>query len=196
MVFGNRGESSGTGVCFSRDPSTGEHVLYGEFLQNAQGEDVVAGIRTPEPIARMHELLPEAYDELVATVERLEQHHREVQDIEFTVEQGTLYMLQTRTAKRTAQAALRIVREFVAEGVITPDEAVLRIDPAQLEHLLHPRLDSSVAVEPIARGLGASPGAAVGAAVFDADTAARRAARRARRSCSCAGRRRPTTSTA
>ena len=119
MVFGNRGESSGTGVCFSRDPSTGEHVLYGEFLQNAQGEDVVAGIRTPEPIARMHELLPEAYDELVATVERLEHHHREVQDIEFTVEQGKLYMLQTRTAKRTAQAALRIVREFVAEGVIT-----------------------------------------------------------------------------
>ena len=173
MVFGNRGESSGTGVCFSRDPSTGEHVLYGEFLQNAQGEDVVAGIRTPEPIARMQELLPEAYGELVATVERLEKHHREVQDIEFTVEQGTLYMLQTRTAKRTAQAALRIVRDFVAEGVITPDEAVLRIDPGQLEHLLHPRLDSSVAAEPIARGLGASPGAAVGAAVFDADTAAR-----------------------
>ncbi|HEY3615015.1 MAG TPA: pyruvate, phosphate dikinase [Gaiellales bacterium] len=173
MVFGNRGESSGTGVCFSRDPSTGERVLYGEFLQNAQGEDVVAGIRTPEPIARMHELLPEAYDELIATVERLEQHHREVQDIEFTVEQGTLYMLQTRTAKRTAGAALRIVREFVAEGVITPDEAVLRIDPAQLEHLLHPRLDSTVEVQPIARGLGASPGAAVGAAVFDADTAAR-----------------------
>ena len=129
MVFGNLGESSGTGVCFSRDPSTGEHVLYGEFLQNAQGEDVVAGIRTPEPIARMRELLPEAYDELVATVERLERHHREVQDIEFTVEQGRLYMLQTRTAKRTAQAALRIVREFVAEGVITPDEAVLRVDP-------------------------------------------------------------------
>ena len=176
MVFGNRGESSGTGVCFSRDPSTGEHVLYGEFLQNAQGEDVVAGIRTPEPIARMHELLPEAYDELVATIERLEQHHREVQDIEFTVEQGTLYMLQTRTAKRTAQAALRIVRDFVAEGVITPDEAVLRIDPAQLEHLLHPRLDASAQVEPIARGLGASPGAAVGAAVFDADTAAARGA--------------------
>ena len=148
-------------------------MLYGEFLQNAQGEDVVAGIRTPEPIARMHELMPDAYDELVATVERLERHHREVQDIEFTVEQGKLYMLQTRTAKRTAGAALRIVREMVAEGVITPDEAVLRIDPAQIEHLLHPRLDSSVAAEPIAKGLGASPGAAVGAAVFDADTAAR-----------------------
>ena len=174
MVFGNRGEDCGTGVCFSRDPSTGEHVLYGEFLQNAQGEDVVAGIRTPEPIARMRELLPDAYDELVATVERLEKHHREVQDIEFTVEQGKLYMLQTRTAKRTAGAALRIVREFVAEGVITPDEAVLRIDPAQIEHLLHPRLDASVEATPIARGLGASPGAAVGAAVFDADTAARR----------------------
>ena len=176
MVFGNRGESSGTGVCFSRDPATGEHRLYGEFLQNAQGEDVVAGIRTPEPIERMRELLPEAYDELVATVERLEQHHREVQDIEFTVEQGRLYMLQTRTAKRTAQAALRIVRELVAEGVITPDEAVLRIDPSQLDQLLHPRLDTSVEAQPIAQGLGASPGAAVGAAVFDADSAARRGA--------------------
>ena len=176
MVFGNRGESSGTGVCFSRDPSTGEHVLYGEFLQNAQGEDVVAGIRTPEPIERMRELLPQAYDELVATVERLERHHREVQDIEFTVEQGRLYMLQTRSAKRTAQAALRIVREMVAEGVITADEAVLRIDPAQLDQLLHPRLDSSVEAQPIAQGLGASPGAAVGAAVFDADSAATRGA--------------------
>ena len=176
MVFGNRGESSGTGVCFSRDPATGEHRLYGEFLQNAQGEDVVAGIRTPEPIERMRELLPEAYDELVATVERLEKHHREVQDIEFTVEQGRLYMLQTRTAKRTAQAALRIVRELVAEGVITPDEAVLRIDPSQLDQLLHPRLDTSVEAQPIAQGLGASPGAAVGAAVFDADSAARRGA--------------------
>jgi pyruvate,orthophosphate dikinase len=176
MVFGNRGEGSGTGVCFSRDPATGEHRLYGEFLQNAQGEDVVAGIRTPEPIERMRDLLPGAYDELVATVERLEQHHREVQDIEFTVEQGRLYMLQTRTAKRTARAALRIVREFVAEGVITPDEAVLSIHPAQLDQLLHPRLDASVAAEPIARGLGASPGAAVGAAVFDADTAATRGA--------------------
>ncbi len=176
MVFGNRGESSGTGVCFSRDPSTGEHVLYGEFLQNAQGEDVVAGIRTPEPIERMRELLPQAYDELVATVERLERHHRDVQDIEFTVEQGRLYMLQTRSAKRTAQAALRIAREMVAEGVITADEAVLSIDPAQLDQLLHPRLDSSVQAQPIAQGLGASPGAAVGAAVFDADSAAQRGA--------------------
>jgi pyruvate,orthophosphate dikinase len=176
MVFGNRGEGSGTGVCFSRDPATGEHRLYGEFLQNAQGEDVVAGIRTPEPIERMRELLPDAYRELVATVEQLERHHRDVQDIEFTVEQGRLYMLQTRTAKRTAQAALRIVRELVAEGMITPDEAVLRIDPAQLDQLLHPRLDASVEADPIARGLGASPGAAVGAAVFDADTAARRGA--------------------
>src|SRR6185295_1451909 len=128
------------------------------------------------PIERMRELLPEAYDELVETVERLEKHHREVQDIEFTVEQGRLYMLQTRTAKRTAQAALRIVRELVAEGVITPDEAVLRIDPSQLDQLLHPRLDTSVEAQPIAQGLGASPGAAVGAAVFDADSAARRGA--------------------
>ena len=176
MVFGNRGDDCGTGVCFSRNPSTGEHVLYGEFLQNAQGEDVVAGIRTPEPIERLREVMPKAYDDLAAMVERLERYHREVQDIEFTVEQGKLYMLQTRTAKRTAAAALRIVRELVAEGVITPDEAVLRIDPGQIEHLLHPRLDSSVAADPIARGLGASPGAAVGAAVFDADTAARRGA--------------------
>ncbi len=137
---------------------------------------MVAGIRTPEPIERMRDLLPDAYGELVATVERLERHHRDVQDIEFTVEQGRLYMLQTRTAKRTAQAALRIARELVAEGVITPDEAVLRIDPAQLDQLLHPRLDASVEADPIARGLGASPGAAVGAAVFDADTAARRGA--------------------
>ena len=171
-------------------------MLYGEFLQNAQGEDVVAGIRTPEPIERMRELLPEAYDELVATVERLEQHHREVQDIEFTVEQGRLYMLQTRTAKRTAQAALRIVRELVAEGVITPDEAVLRIDPAQLDQLLHPRLDS------VRRG--AADRARAGR-LARRRRRRRRVRRRqrghgagppARRSCSCAGRRRPTTSTA
>ena len=107
MVFGNLGDSSGTGVCFSRDPSTGERVLYGEFLRNAQGEDVVAGIRTPEPIARMAEQLPEAYDQLVETVERLEQHYRDMQDVEFTVERGTLYLLQTRTGKRTAAAAMR-----------------------------------------------------------------------------------------
>jgi pyruvate,orthophosphate dikinase len=174
MVFGNMGDDSGTGVCFSRDPATGEHRLYGEFLLNAQGEDVVAGIRTPEPIERMRDVLPGAFDQLVETVERLEQHFRDVQDIEFTVERGTLYMLQTRTGKRTAAAAVRIARELVAEGVIDEDEAVRRVDPAQLDQLLHPRLDRSHEVEVLAKGLNASPGAAVGAAVFDADTAERR----------------------
>ena len=184
------------GVCFSRDPATGEHVLYGEFLQNAQGEDVVAGIRTPEPIERMRELLPEAYDELVATVERLEQHHREVQDIEFTVEQGRLYMLQTRTAKRTAQAALRIVREFVAEGVITPDEAVLRIDPAQLDQLLHPAAGRIRRGASRSRAGWAPRPARRWAPPCSTPTPRPRAAPPARPSCSCAGRRRPTTSTA
>jgi pyruvate,orthophosphate dikinase len=174
MVFGNLGDSSGTGVCFSRDPSTGERILYGEFLRNAQGEDVVAGIRTPEPIARMAEQLPQAYEELVATVERLEQHYGDMQDIEFTVERGSLYLLQTRSGKRTAAAAIRIARELESEGVIDRDEAVMRVDPNQLDALLHPRIDPAASYEPLARGLNASPGAAVGAAVFDADTAERR----------------------
>ena len=176
MVFGNRGDDCGTGVCFSRDPSTGEAVLYGEFLRNAQGEDVVAGIRTPEPIAQMEAVLPEAFHELVRVVSLLERHHRDVQDIEFTVERGTLYILQTRTGKRTAQAALRIARELVHEGVIDESEAVRRIDPAQLDQLLHPRLDPAQERTVIGRGLPASPGAAVGAACFDADGAARRGA--------------------
>jgi pyruvate, orthophosphate dikinase len=174
MVFGNKGESSGTGVCFTRDPSTGESGLYGEFLQNAQGEDVVAGIRTPEPIARMGELLPEAYEQLLDTVRRLEEHYRDVQDIEFTVEDGSLYLLQTRTAKRTAAAALKSAVDMVDEGLITKEEAVARIDPAQLDQLLHPRIDPAAEVEVVAKGLNASPGAASGAIVFDADTAEER----------------------
>ena len=135
MVFGNRGETSGTGVCFTRDPSTGERRLYGEFLANAQGEDVVAGIRTPEPIDRMRERLPEAFEQLVDTLDRLEAHYRDMQDIEFTVEEGTLYLLQTRTGKRTATAALRVAAEMVDEGLISREEAVARIDPGQLDHL-------------------------------------------------------------
>ncbi len=171
MVFGNKGDGSGTGVCFTRDPSTGESRLYGEFLQNAQGEDVVAGIRTPEPIERMNELLPAAYAQLLATIRRLEEHYRDMQDIEFTVEEGTLYLLQTRTAKRTAAAALRAAVEMVDEGLISKEEAVARIDPAQLDQLLHPMIDPTAEVQVVAKGLNASPGAASGAIVFDADTA-------------------------
>ncbi len=174
MVFGNKGDTSGTGVCFTRDPSTGASRLYGEFLQNAQGEDVVAGIRTPEPIERMGELLPEAYEQLLETIRRLEEHYRDVQDIEFTVEEGTLYLLQTRSAKRTAAAALKSAVDMAGEGLISNEEAVARIDPAQLDQLLHPRIDPSAEVEVVAKGLNASPGAASGAIVFDADTAEER----------------------
>jgi pyruvate,orthophosphate dikinase len=174
MVFGNAGETSGTGVCFTRDPSTGEARLYGEFLVNAQGEDVVAGIRTPEPIERMRERLPGAYERLVETIELLERHYRDLQDIEFTVEDGTLYLLQTRTGKRTARAALRAAVEMVAEGLISREEAVARIDPGQLDQLLHPMIDPTVDVAIAATGLNASPGAASGAIVLDADTAEER----------------------
>ena len=174
MVFGNRGESSGTGVCFTRDPATGERRLYGEFLSNAQGEDVVAGIRTPEPIDRMRERMPEAFDQLVDTLDRLEAHYRDLQDIEFTVEEGTLYLLQTRTGKRTATAALRVAAEMVDEGLISHEEAVARIDPGQLDQLLHPMIDPDAAVDVAARGLNASPGAASGAIVLDADSAEER----------------------
>ena len=138
MVFGNKGETSGTGVCFTRDPSTGERTLFGEFLVNAQGEDVVAGIRTPEPIGRMREMLPDAYTELADTLERLEEHYREMQDVEFTVEDGRLFLLQTRSGKRTAQAALRIAVEMTGEELIAREEAVARIDADQLDQLLHP----------------------------------------------------------
>jgi pyruvate,orthophosphate dikinase len=171
MVFGNKGEQSGTGVAFTRDPSTGEAGLYGEFLADAQGEDVVAGIRTPEPVERMRERLPEAFDELVETIRRLEEHYKDMQDIEFTVEDGKLYLLQTRGAKRTAAAALKAAVDMVDEGLISRDEAVARIDPGQLDQLLHPRIDPDASYDVVATGLNASPGAASGGIVFDADTA-------------------------
>ncbi len=174
MVFGNMGETSGTGVCFTRDPSTGENRVYGEFLVNAQGEDVVSGIRTPEPIERMSERLPAAYEELVVMLRRLEEHYRDVQDVEFTVEEGSLYILQTRTGKRTAQAALRAAVDMVEENLIGREEAVARIDPGQLDQLLHPTIDPSAELDVAATGLNASPGAASGAVVLDADTAEER----------------------
>ena len=174
MVFGNKGESSGTGVAFTRDPSTGEQGLYGEFLANAQGEDVVAGIRTPEPIANMREQLPRAFEQLLETMRRLEEHYRDMQDIEFTVEDNELYLLQTRSAKRTAAAAVKAAVDMVDEGLITREEAVARIDPQQLDQLLHPMLDPTAEWEVAAKGLNASPGAASGKIVLDADTAEQR----------------------
>jgi pyruvate,orthophosphate dikinase len=174
MVFGNKGSRSGTGVAFTRDPSTGEPGPYGEFLLDAQGEDVVAGIRTPEPIARLAAHLPEAHAQLLETMRELELHYREVQDLEFTIEDGRLYLLQTRKAKRTAAAALKTAVDMVAEGLISPAEAVARIDPAQLDQLLHPTIDPTVEVEVAALGLNASPGAASGKIVLDADEAAAR----------------------
>jgi pyruvate, orthophosphate dikinase len=174
MVFGNKGDGSATGVAFTRDPSTGEQGLYGEFLVNAQGEDVVAGIRTPEPLERMEERIPDAFAQLVETMAALERHYRDVQDIEFTVEEGSLYLLQTRSAKRTAAAALKAAVSMVEEGLITREEAVARIDPKQLDQLLHPMLDPGASYEVAARGLNASPGAASGKIVFDAETAAER----------------------
>ncbi|MGD8150129.1 pyruvate, phosphate dikinase [Ornithinimicrobium sp. Y1694] len=174
MVFGNRGETSATGVCFTRNPSTGAHELYGEFLVNAQGEDVVAGIRTPRPLAEMEEVLPEAYAQLVQTMRDLEAHYKDMQDIEFTVEDGTLYLLQTRNGKRTAAAALKVARDMVDEGVLTREEALQRVEPGQLDQLLHPAIDPDHGRTPVTKGLPASPGAAVGELVFDADTAAER----------------------
>jgi pyruvate,orthophosphate dikinase len=174
MVFGNKGGQSGTGVAFTRDPSTGEQGLYGEFLADAQGEDVVAGIRTPQPLEEMQKQIPEAFDELLETMRRLEEHYRDMQDIEFTVEEGKLYLLQTRSAKRTAAAALKAAVQMVDEGLITREEAVARIDPGQLDQLLHPMIDPKADVEVAARGLNASPGAACGAIVLDADTAEQR----------------------
>jgi pyruvate,orthophosphate dikinase len=175
MVFGNKGERSGTGVAFTRNPSTGETGLYGEFLANAQGEDVVAGIRTPQPLDSMESTLPAAFGQLLETMEALERHYRDMQDIEFTVEDERLYLLQTRSAKRTAAAALKAAVDMVDEGVITREEAIARIDPGQLDQLLHPTIDPDAAVEPVAKGLNASPGAAGGGIVFDADTAVERA---------------------
>jgi len=176
MVFGNLGDESGTGVAFTRDPSTGERRFYGEFLINAQGEDVVAGIRTPLDIEDMANRLPEPYAELLETKDRLERHFRDMQDIEFTVERGKLYLLQTRTGKRTAAAAVRIAREMVDEGLISRHEAVNRVVADHLDQLLHPIIDPQARAKPICSGLPASPGAAAGQAVFDPDAAERRAA--------------------
>jgi pyruvate, orthophosphate dikinase len=171
MVFGNMGDDCATGVAFTRDPNTGEHVLFGEYLPNAQGEDVVAGIRTPHPIAAMRDEMPRVYRQFEQIAKRLERHYRDVQDLEFTVERGRLYMLQTRSAKRTAQAAVRIAVEMVHERVISREEAVRRVDPTQIDQLLHRRIDPAASVEVIATGLAASPGAAYGKAVFDAGRA-------------------------
>jgi pyruvate,orthophosphate dikinase len=171
MAFGNMGQDCGTGVAFTRDPSTGEKILYGEFLVNAQGEDVVAGIRTPLPIAKLKEELPGVYQQFVDTCQKLENHYRDIQDIEFTVEKGTLYMLQTRNGKRTARASVKIAVDMVNEGLISKEEALLRVDAEQLNQLLHRQIDTSVQLEAIAKGLPASPGAASGQVVFDADLA-------------------------
>ncbi|MFE5320060.1 pyruvate, phosphate dikinase [Paenibacillus sp. NPDC056579] len=171
MVFGNMGADCGTGVVFTRNPSTGEKVLYGEFLMNAQGEDVVAGVRTPMPIAKLEEEQPEVYKQLVSAAMKLERHYRDMQDIEFTVEKGKLYLLQTRNGKRTAQAAVQLAVVFVKEGTITKEEAIQRIEPFHLDQLLHRAIDPASRPEVLAAGLPASPGAATGQAVFDADTA-------------------------
>ena len=171
MVFGNMGANSGTGVAFTRNPSTGEKKLYGEYLLNAQGEDVVAGIRTPQPIDLLQKDMPQVYDQFRQIAERLERHYRDMQDLEFTVERGKLWMLQTRTGKRTAQAAVKIAVDMVEEGLINKDEALMRVEPGQVEQLLHRRIDPTAKVKVIARGLNASPGAGSGKAVFDADRA-------------------------
>ena len=173
MVFGNLNNNSGTGVAFTRDPATGEKKLMGEFLVNAQGEDVVAGVRTPMPIAQMEQQFPEAYEQFVKVCSILENHYRDMQDMEFTVENGKLYMLQCRNGKRTAQAALKIACDLVDEGMITEKEAVLMIDPRNLDTLLHPQFDTAAlkAATPMGKGLGASPGAACGQIVFTAEDA-------------------------
>ena len=171
MVFGNMGADSGTGVCFTRDPATGENMFYGEYLMNAQGEDVVAGLRTPETIDQLKEEMPEIYEELAAIREKLERHYRDVQDMEFTIESGTLYMLQTRTGKRTAQAAVKTAVDMVEEGLIDKETAILRVEPDQLDQLLHPMIDPKATVDVLAKGLAASPGAAVGKVVFSSHRA-------------------------
>ena len=174
MVFGNKGEESGTGVAFTRDPATGEQGLYGEFLANAQGEDVVAGVRTPQPLAELGDSFPEVFEELLDTMRRLEQHYRDAQDIEFTIEDGKLFLLQTRPAKRHATSMVKVAVDLVDEGLISREEALGRLDPKQLDQLLHPMIDPKADYEVVARGLNASPGAATGAIVFDADTAEER----------------------
>ena len=173
MVYGNMGDDSGTGVAFTRDPATGEKRLFGEFLMNAQGEDVVAGVRTPETIDKLKEINPQAYNQFVDIADRLEKHFKDMQDMEFTIEQGKLYMLQTRNGKRTAHAALKIAVDLVNEGMCSKEEAVLKIDPKQLDALLHPQFDPNAlaSAKPVAKGLAASPGAACGAVYFNAEDA-------------------------
>ena len=173
MVFGNMGDDCGTGVAFTRNPATGENKLFGEYLMNAQGEDVVAGIRTPEPIAKLEQTNKKAFDDFVMFANKLEKHYRDMQDMEFTIERGKLFFLQTRNGKRTANAALKIAVDLVNEGMITEKEAVLRVEPNQLDQLLHPNFDSEKlkAAKPIAKGLAASPGAATGKVIFTADKA-------------------------
>ena len=163
MAFGNMGDDCGTGVAFTRDPATGEKKLMGEFLTNAQGEDVVAGVRTPMPIAQMEEKFPEAFEQFKQVCKTLEDHYRDMQDMEFTVENKKLYMLQTRNGKRTAQAALKIACDLVDEGMRTEEEAVAMIDPRNLDTLLHPQFDAAAlkAATPMGKALGASPGADV-----------------------------------
>jgi pyruvate,orthophosphate dikinase len=174
MVFGNRGETSGTGVVFTRDPATGERYVFGEFLTNAQGEDVVAGIRDPQPISALRTIMPEVYTELVQISQRLEHHFRDMQDIEFTVQEGTLYLLQTRSGKRTAPAAVRVAVDMVQEELLSPREAIQRVTPEQVDQLLHPMIDPQASLTVLGRGLPASPGAASGQVVFTAEDAVRR----------------------
>ena len=175
MVYGNMGNDSGTGVAFTRDPSTGEKKLYGEFLMNAQGEDVVAGVRTPQPIETLKDINPEAYNQFIDIARKLEEHYRDMQDMEFTIERGKLFMLQTRNGKRTAQAALKIAVDLVEENMITREEALMKVDPKQLDTLLHPQFEPKTlkAAKPVAKGLPASPGAATGKIYFSADDAAK-----------------------
>src|SRR5205807_5031909 len=176
MVFGNLGETSGTGVGFTRNPATGAKEFYGEVLMNAQGEDVVAGVRTPLPIVELERILPECYRQLREITARLETHYRDMQDFEFTIQEGRLYMLQTRNGKRTGRAAVRVAIDMVNEGLITPREAIFRVDPNQLYDFLVPKLDESKGpAEVIAKGLPASPGAAVGQIVFTAADAVAKA---------------------
>ncbi len=173
MVFGNMGDDCGTGVAFTRDPATGEKKLYGEYLMNAQGEDVVAGIRTPQPISTLHETMPAVYDQFVEIATTLENHYADMQDMEFTIEGGKLYMLQTRNGKRTAPAALKIAVDLVAEGKLTKEQAILKVEPQQLDSLLHPQFEAKAlkAAKPVAKGLPASPGAASGRIYFTAEDA-------------------------
>lgn len=173
MVFGNMSDVSGTGVCFTRNPSTGEKDLYGEFLMNAQGEDVVAGIRTPQKISELKRVMPECYEKLFATCEKLEKHYRDMQDIEFTIEERKLYLLQTRSGKRTGAASVKVAVDLCKERMITKEEALIRVNPTQLDQLLHPMFDpkEKAGLQPIAKGLPASPGAAVGKVVFTAEQA-------------------------